>query len=1472
VSMTGTHPAQKLSAGYLYLLALFIFLPLQAALAAPGSVLFNDDFERSNLGSDWTASDNQRAGIGTYTANSGTRSLYTRWNAVDVTSKSFDLSSVGGAELSMWIRIGDDINYNFSEWPDSSGEDLVIQYRNSTSNWITLETFVGGQETAGAIFNRTYTLPSDALHANFQIRISQTGGSGSGGPPGGYDYYHVDDVKLTETAAPPAMSYPFCDDFESGLGNWQITRIDGDAGTGSQTYSSASNSLFLRWGDVTVDSLPIDASAAINPQLSLWLRRGSDAFSETPDSGEDFVLEYLNSSGTWTQLDRFAGNGTPGEILQLGYNLPADAIYNGLKIRFHMLNGSGNNFDYWHVDDICVSKAPDPAAPIAYYAMDEGLWNGTPGEVKDGSGNNNNGHAVGSASTIADGKVCRAGDILFNDRDSDRYAIDTGLDVDSDIGNKGTIDFWYRSDRDWDNGGDRMLLDASNSQKYFYLMLTDNGRLKIGLEDDNDNDYRYETNDRFNYRANTWVHIGFAWDYSTGDLSIWVDGNQKSLNRLDRSFPNDTTGTTANLDTLYIGDSRNSYTQGVGGTSNSANGSFDELYVYNDVQTDAQIQTDMNATHPCSIACGTFKDTFSSKSYSNQDGSDNWSTNWLETNDDNRDNNGYIFINQNQLILAGGGASGSNYPTLQRQADLSSHGTAVLSFEYSTSTGRGRWNSGEWENSDFVDVLISSDGGQNWTTLNTFYGSQGSQPKIYTSNITNYISNNTRIAFRTGANRNDEEFYIDNVQIEACSTASSVDHYAISHSGTGVTCESEPVTITAHDNGHNAVAPSSTTTISLSASPAVDGWSLKSGNGSFNSSTNQYTFDGNESSVQFWLTQKTPVASIDIDVSDGTSSDPDDHGSEDPPIEFKDSGFRFYADGVAESIGTQISGKDSNIDPAKQTLTLRAVQTNTDTGACEARLTNQQTVSMGFECVDPTSCKTSNGVTITGKEHASPYSNLAGTAIADNNSGAISNYSNVTLDFGTDGTATLFMNYSDAGKIKLHAKKDIAASGNDPAITLTGSSNTFIVKPAGFCVISTDTNASCSGIDRNGDGTVDDADYALCSAFTSAGQNFNLTIKAVGWETSGESNSDFCTGNAVTPNFQLDSFTLGHTLVAPGSGNNGTLSTTTFNMAAGDDGITTVTQSVSEVGAFTFSATPPNYFTESLSASSSAPIGRFYPAGFAINHNHNAACSGGGTPFTYAGIEGGVKTGQTFTVDGTITAQNDGGVVTQNYLGPFALLTKDQITATANGGSGSLNNWTIDPLSFSAGVTNISASAQYEFTNATPPNLVPQNMYLSLSADDGEANGTENDSSKTVEYRIGQLLLLEAYGPETSNLQQDVVTQYVDAGGSYVDNAADSCTGFSLPGDVTFTNWAGNLASGETSVLPSLSTSTLNQGIGHITYSAPGDGNDGSVDTSINIPWLYHLDGGGNYVQPSGTLHFGHYRGDDRFLFWKETQ
>jgi len=224
-----------------------------------------------------------------------------------------------------------------------------MEFLDSVGTWVNVVSYLGNG-TAGQIYTGTVALPFTALHSNFQLRVRQTGGSGVD-----WDYWHIDDIVITEKAASrPPLTLGTCDDFEQGMSNWNITSAGGNAGINTATSQSPSSSMFTNSGVVTVNSNDINTNNAQFSGVSMWIRRGSDTFSEDPDNGENLVVEYLNNALTWVTLETFLGNGTPGQIYLRTYNLPAAAQHTGFQVRFRQTGGNAGLYDYWHVDDVCI--------------------------------------------------------------------------------------------------------------------------------------------------------------------------------------------------------------------------------------------------------------------------------------------------------------------------------------------------------------------------------------------------------------------------------------------------------------------------------------------------------------------------------------------------------------------------------------------------------------------------------------------------------------------------------------------------------------------------------------------------------------------------------------------------------------------------------------------------------------------------------------------------------------------------------------------------------------------------------------------------------------------------------------------------------------------------------------------------------------------------------------------------------------
>ncbi len=172
-------------------------------------------------------------------------------------------------------------------------------------------------------------------------------------------------MRVVELAPAGPLVLGECDDFEGGLNNWTVSSSGGVATITGATYQSAFNALSINGGVVTVDSNATDTNTNNFQGISLWIRRGSDAFSEDPDTGEDLVVEYRRNNGTWVTLGTFAGNGTAGEVFTPTYNLPGNARHANFQVRLRMTGGSGAAWDFWHVDDVCLLQNNPPNLAVS---------------------------------------------------------------------------------------------------------------------------------------------------------------------------------------------------------------------------------------------------------------------------------------------------------------------------------------------------------------------------------------------------------------------------------------------------------------------------------------------------------------------------------------------------------------------------------------------------------------------------------------------------------------------------------------------------------------------------------------------------------------------------------------------------------------------------------------------------------------------------------------------------------------------------------------------------------------------------------------------------------------------------------------------------------------------------------------------------------------------------------------------------
>ncbi|MGB1254087.1 MAG: hypothetical protein ACPG8W_25985 [Candidatus Promineifilaceae bacterium] len=145
-------------------------------------------------------------------------------------------------------------------------------------------------------------------------------------------------------------------------------------------------------------------------------------------------------------------------------------------------------------------------------------------------------------------------------------------------------------------------------------------------------------------------------------------------------------------------------------------------------------------------------DTFETRKYSNNDGSLDWATDWVEVGDDASPRFGRVKVKRGVLWLR------DDNRIVSRSADLSAYTSAIFNYEFR--------RKGLDRDSDYVTVEISADG-VNWDILQQIGGAgTDATARSASFDISNYLSANTTIRFVTAPTfgRADKVF-IDNVEI-----------------------------------------------------------------------------------------------------------------------------------------------------------------------------------------------------------------------------------------------------------------------------------------------------------------------------------------------------------------------------------------------------------------------------------------------------------------------------------------------------------------------------------------------------------------------------------------------------------------------------------------------------------------------------------------------------------------------------------
>ncbi|WP_429048479.1 DUF6701 domain-containing protein [Aeromonas hydrophila] len=696
---------------------------------------------------------------------------------------------------------------------------------------------------------------------------------------------------------------------------------------------------------------------------------------------------------------------------------------------------------------------------------------------------------------------------------------------------------------------------------------------------------------------------------------------------------------------------------------------------------------------------------------------------------------------------------------------------------------------------------------------------------------------------------------IDNVRI--CALRSSpvgvqIDHFQLDHSGQALTCNPETVTVKACADAActTLITDPVTATLSLTPTATSNGWV----------GGNTVTFSGGSTTVQLRNNTATAVTigiSGSVPTTKPFSTTLCKAGAGTPSaaactLSFADSGFFFD---VPDTYSNQ-----------PQTVAIKAVKKSDVTKLCVPGFANQsKSVKFWSSYISPTSNNFNSGMSVN--------NNLIGSSQA--------NATAFSLNFDAQGQSTITVKYPDAGKVQLDARYD--GTGSEAGLVMTGADQ-FVARPVGLCI--TPPQGVCTAGDSS------------CPVFKKAGDTFQVDIKAMAWESAND--GDICAGNQTTPNFVLPNIALGSILVAPSPGTNAVLGSASYNHSAATNSLNSVTQTVSEVGVFRMTATPPAnaYFTYTIPPAQSQPVGRFIPADFNLASGDIVpACN----VFSYMG--------QPFGVALDVLARNVSGGQTRNYTGSFAKGSAYLSVANNKDGKSLANRLRSLPLLpwLNGRAALAAGSSEFVRLSDTQPDGPYKSLLFGLYMRDNDgdrtliANPDFNDAvvgncsgascnarlidSVPMQVYFGRLLAGTGAGLASASLAVPLQLQYYEAGNWQL-NKLDQCTQFSLVNQgFTFLN-PSHVFDAASRDLSLGNNRKIRLGLGS---SAPGGASaqatDGEIlfqfarpDISVRIP--YRVDLSKQPSQPlwlsdpatlQGEAIFGSSRGNDRIIYRREV-
>jgi MSHA biogenesis protein MshQ len=1009
----------------------------------------------------------------------------------------------------------------------------------------------------------------------------------------------------------------------------------------------------------------------------------------------------------------------------------------GITVQFQR---PGDSFISYDVNDIDIRSRACPIAneptvvfgaqatsscpaPLAQYRMDQGPWSGAD-DVIDQTGNFP-GTMVGSISNELETQVCNGVNVNDNSSINVTSGLQTGVDIDSDVGPTGSVSFWIRTEEDWDaNNVIRTYMDASlyingsASDRYFYLEKLGNGRLQFRFEDSNDSDFTITEPSGTTRLQGVWYYLTVTWDFPNDQFSIYVGDSQVAS-----GTPN-TNGAISLLGNIHIGDNSSLYNIAPGDSSYA---SLDEVTIHNTVISVSEIRGLMAKTRTCNVANKACGNVFPDGLVALDDGNIEFGFNaQLLDNPNTQLSASNIMMNlaPNQFTCGGSDVCTTGDPvvpfvsagpfqsrastldesvgfrgnrtvgdTANEFRNISTNSRATLTFSNST------------YNEFYIDTL--SIGNRNTVNLapgtywinnlsvnsrTDFNVLSGGPVRLYINNVTNLNSRLSMNSPSEGVAGTPEDFLIyifdtdisfgtrttitGTVYAEGDVTFASDGYIFGLFAAKNIDLASE-TKITYLESTYDGLSDLGWCESSLPSIGSIVVSSATTGINCLPTEVNVSIFDTNGDPLSAYeqpLNLSTNVNngdwSVDNSVFGTITNGVADDGIATYKMEADDAGdvTLFLSNTHAEV--TQVTIEAEGISDT-QTITFQSA------GFVFSTVSNQVS-SINSAIISLQAVETDN---VTGACQSlllnTANVDLAVECVSPNNClSAIT-----TLNGNPVNTNTLNsnpINYTTMGLDFGDATVDSAPlifNYND-AGSLRLYARYDLKDADGINTGNTLTGTSNDFVTAPAGFCVESPDSnwqcatpglsVNCSAFKQAGDTFNLSVTA---KRANGSSTDYCSAiHGTTTNFSSDVY-LSHNLISPTIVNGGQAKTFSLSSINLSSGVGTSLARFDEMGVFTVTAGGNAYLAATLPINSSENIGRFYPGNFEIVSTSSATYDNGNTGFTYTGeLEPGGSGAIIYDIQPAFIFEVIGsnGQRLDNYLAPLYSIPVATVTASSD--------------------------------------------------------------------------------------------------------------------------------------------------------------------------------------------------------------